>query len=523
MSQGTSVPQHDASRRLRWAIWFGLLGVWCGSISAINRVSPDLYHEMALFREALAAGSVPTRDVFAYTPTVDPCVHHEWGAGAVFYALSVTMGSAGLTLLKYGGALLAGVGCWVLAKRRGGSDEVFALLAPVAILCGCIGFFSVRAQMFTLLFTLCLLHLLEQDRQGRRGWVLVWLPLYVVWLNMHGGFLVGVGLFGIYALGRGAQEFARHRSLGEAFQATRHLLVVVVAMAMLFPANPYGWNYAPYLWHALRLDRPFIAEWQAIWHFPRVLLIYVISWLPLLYVMRRQLRGHCADLLMILVPAALAFQHVRHLSIYAVVWACYVPALVEPTALGQAMRQTRPPLPHGSARAMDRARHVGSRASRSQPLSGSCASPRHEPMIRRSNIRRALWTTCRHRASKAVRWFRSRPAHLCPGNCTRRCKVSCDGRYEVAYPSAQVQELWDFYASQRDWQQILERYPPDVVFVPRSNPLENLLEQTPAADSASPWGLVYRDDGYSLYARQDWTPRLPAVDRSGQPIVGEFP
>ena len=49
-------------------------------------------------------------------------------------------------------------------------------------------------------------------------------------------------------------------------------------------------------------------------------------------------------------------------------------------------------------------------------------------------------------------------------------KVSCDGRYEVAYPPAQVQELWDFYASQRDWQQILRRYPPDVVLVPRPNP-----------------------------------------------------
>jgi hypothetical protein len=86
-----------------------------------------------------------------------------------------------------------------------------------------------------------------------------------------------------------------------------------------------------------------------------------------------------------------------------------------------------------------------------------------------------------------------------------------------------VQELWDFYASQRNWRQILQRYPPDVVFVPRSSPLEELLEQTDTTDSATPWRLVYRDDGFSLYARPDLSPSLPVVDRTGQPIAVQFP
>jgi len=35
--------------------------------------------------------------------------------------------------------------------------------------------------------------------------------------------------------------------------------------------------------------------------------------------------------------AVLALQHIRHLSIYAVVWACYVPALVETTSAGRSL------------------------------------------------------------------------------------------------------------------------------------------------------------------------------------------
>jgi hypothetical protein len=525
VSSGISAQHSDPANTrtlLRWAIWFGLLCAWLGSISAINRVSPDLYHELALFREALRAGAVPTQDVFAYTPTVKPCIHHEWGAGAVFYALSMGFGSAGITLLKYAGAFAVGLGCWTLAKRRGASDEVLSLFAPLAILCGCIGFFSVRAQLFTLLGTVCLLHLLERDRQGRRSWIFIWLFIYVVWLNLHGGFLVGAGLFGIHLLGRWMQEFSRHWSTREAVQATWHLWVAAAAMVVLLRVNPYGWHYAPYLWHAVRLERPFIAEWRAIWHFPRVLLVYLISWLPLAYVLFRRARFRSADLLMILVPAALAFQHVRHLSIYAVVWLCYVPPLAEETALGAAIRR------------FTGHRHTvlvllwivlgilgGGQAMRNRgwdlriPVTAADDPAIHYPAGAVDYLQTQAFAghaMVPFEAGAFVSW------KLYPA-----VKVSCDGRYEVAFPPAQVQELWDFYARQRNWQQTLRRYPPDVVFVPRNNPLENLLEQTTTTDSKTLWTLVYRDDGYSLYARQDIASRLPVVDRSGQPMVGQFP
>ncbi len=44
---------------------------------------PDVWHEMALAREALASGWVPLEDRFGFTPTVYPSVHQEWGAGLV--------------------------------------------------------------------------------------------------------------------------------------------------------------------------------------------------------------------------------------------------------------------------------------------------------------------------------------------------------------------------------------------------------------------------------------------------------
>jgi hypothetical protein len=84
-----------------------------------NVVDVDLWHEMSLAREALAAGHVPLADQFAYTPTIYPVVHHEWGAGVAAYVLATTLGDAGIVIAKYLLALGLGAACWFCASRRG--------------------------------------------------------------------------------------------------------------------------------------------------------------------------------------------------------------------------------------------------------------------------------------------------------------------------------------------------------------------------------------------------------------------
>src|SRR4030065_813390 len=66
-----------------------------------NIVDLDLWHQMALIREAIALGHIPLNDQFAYPPTVFPSVHHEWGAGVIAYFLATRFGAPGILVLKY--------------------------------------------------------------------------------------------------------------------------------------------------------------------------------------------------------------------------------------------------------------------------------------------------------------------------------------------------------------------------------------------------------------------------------------
>ena len=62
-----------------------LLIAFLAYIARLSDVTHDAFHEMALVRVFAETGKFPIGDVFAFTPTVHPAVHHEWGTGLVLY------------------------------------------------------------------------------------------------------------------------------------------------------------------------------------------------------------------------------------------------------------------------------------------------------------------------------------------------------------------------------------------------------------------------------------------------------
>ena len=142
-----------------------LAALFVAHLQILVFVDPDLWHEMALAREILSLGRMPLADSYAYTPTIYPVVHHEWGTGLVLYAVTQLAGGPGLLALKY--ALTFGTLFWTLAaaRRRGASWETIFMLAPALILAGSIGFTTVRAQVcwFVTLFLAVQIHCVSAD------------------------------------------------------------------------------------------------------------------------------------------------------------------------------------------------------------------------------------------------------------------------------------------------------------------------------------------------------------------------
>jgi hypothetical protein len=94
-------------------------------------------------------------------------------------------------------------------------------------------------------------------------------------------------------------------------------------------------------------------------------------------------------------------------------------------------------------------------------------------------------------------------------------KVSIDSRYEAAYPDWLVTENVQFYSAMEGWQDILTKYPTDIVLIPKALPIASVMPR------AQGWKRVYTDRAFEIYERPGLN--LPVVDWSDRTLEGRFP
>ncbi|EKE02823.1 MAG: hypothetical protein ACD_20C00328G0016 [uncultured bacterium] len=215
----------------------------------------DLWARLAVGSLFFQTGGVLKQDIFSYAPTRDLWIDHEWGSGVIFFFLTDHFGDLGLFALKFIILFLILFLIASIIKLHIGKDHNIALFYPIFI-----GFSIlpgvqnvIRSQMFTFLFFVLWLYILERVRKGENR--LLWiLPVtMIIWANMHGGFVAGLGLLFIYTLG----EFLNRKN------PLKYLGTLILSIAATL-INPYGAKYWPYIYEATTMTRPLIPEWQPI-------------------------------------------------------------------------------------------------------------------------------------------------------------------------------------------------------------------------------------------------------------------
>lgn len=507
------------ARILSGALWLGIVGQFLLYLSASSTIDVDVFHGMALFREALLQGRIPRADVFAYTPTIYPVVHHEWGTGAVLYALwqGAGWGTAGINALRY--VLVAAVvACaWWCTRQRGASTGAMVFAAPLAIFLVTIAFYSaLRGQAFTLVFFAILLAFLEADRAGGRAWIPLWLLAHVAWLNLHGGFVVGFGVIAATVVERFTRARLRGAGTVTAGRTVAHLLFTLAAMALLVVVNPWGVDYVAYLLKAIPMKRPAIVEWAPLWDgrmSSLFVLVYVGSLILLAGAIWRVGSRAAVDvsgwgvLLALAFPALLS---VRHLSLYALAWFVYVAPLLARAQTAWVDQARRAPAWRIWAAAVSLAifllgawvaveRRAWELAVPDVPQRGGNWYP-VRAVDHLANIGFTGRLATRFADGSYVTW------RLHPN-----VRVSFDSRYEAAYLPGAYEEHEALFAAMPGWRTTLDRDGADAVLVPRASPLTAALDARP-----DEWKRAYRDEVDSVYLRdRRLAPhRLPGERRS---------
>jgi hypothetical protein len=279
----------------------------------------DLWGHIRFGQDMLARKAFLWTDIYSYTAFGAHWINHEWLSELIMYLVYRAFGSPGLLI----GKLLIGLFIVYLLSsicfHRTCQPLVYGMVAVLCLFVMSPGF-MIRPQLLTFLFTACFLYIFHLYLD--RGKNLLWpLPIIMVaWVNSHGGFVIGLGMFPVVL---GCEYLAcrlRKADVGH----LRPLLLWLILTEAAVLINPYGWRLLVFLYKTLTLPRD-ITEWAPVTLFDLSYLRFKLLSLLFLsnfFIKNEERRYWEAGV--IAIAMAYAFMHQRHTPVFAVVAAPYL-------------------------------------------------------------------------------------------------------------------------------------------------------------------------------------------------------
>ena len=452
----------------------------------------------------LANDRVPHQDIFSYTKPGQPWYAWEWLWDVTFAWLYQHGGMATVVTVSILIICLTFGLLFQLVRRHCGNPFVAIAITLLACAASTIHWLA-RPHLVTMLFTVALLSALDRVREGRTRWLWA-LPLFfVLWTNLHGGFLVGLIVLAAYAAGELARALftASSDERRAAFHSALRYAATTAACALASIVNPYTYHLHTHIYKFF--SEPYhlqnISEFQSMsFHsiaglYVEVMMLFGVSAAAWFVVKRRDF----VPLALIAGWAHLALFSARNIPLYVIVAAPFVAqaiyemlsaleqaqvaAWLRRTAagfrttaeeFGETDRQWRLYIPSAAA-ALVIALLIAS------PNAIGKLKPEYDPERYPAKALSVLRADPTSKIFTDDEWGDYLLYHLYPGH-----KVFVDGRSDF-YGQDFEQKYIDVMRVKYDWQQLLNQYQVDTIVLSTKTSLAGAIKQS------GHWRTVYDD------------------------------
>jgi hypothetical protein len=462
----------------------------------------------------LRTGTVPRVDPFSSTMSGKAWYAWEWLYDAMMGAVH---GWAGLNGVVFFTAVVIALTFALVfrgMRARGASLPIAVGMLLLAVAASTIHFFA-RPHVLSWFFTLIWFGVLEKFEAEGKAERLVWLPvLMLAWVNLHGGFLVGFVLLGIYLVGAWVKQW---RSGGQ--DGARRTGGLVIAGAVSFAltfANPYGYALDVHVYRYLtdRFLMDHIDEFQSPnFHGVAQKCFAAILLLTLAGIASARKKPALSEGLLVAFAVYAGLYASRNIPVSSMLLVLIAAPLLSDAIAGASARA------HGNARVRNwlvRFEDFGDR------MGGLDSGMRGHGWAVLAVVLAGLWV-CVHQRRPGARpatgaqfsdqRFPVRAVDFLIRSHVREPVFSLDawGGYIIyrLYPHAQVvvDDRHDLYGAeflknylkvmrvQPGWDQALEAMKTNWVLLPKDSAPANLLKQVPQ------WKAVYADDRTVLFSR----------------------
>lgn len=448
----------------------------------------DLWARLIAGMGFVQTGHVLKQDFLSYTPT-HTWFDHEWGSGVIFYLGQHYFSSAGILILQ---ALLAFLIFFFITKvieLRGVKTTTpynflfyyFTFIAMSYIINN-----PIRSQMFSFLFFTIFLYILELARFGKDKPLFLIPFIMIVWNNLHGGCVSGIGLILLYTIG----EFLNKKPV-------KKYIYTLLAASVVLVINPWGISYLNFLIKANTMQRENVAEWFGLFSkifmfkymkfkiFALILLLTEIGFIT------KKLISKTFDFdktkyLIIIVTLFLAIQHVKLIPFAAISMICFFYDdfyTVFNTLTKNFFNRI--------AKAKDvliytlilifAVSNINVKAF--SPLINFSRYPvRAVEFIKINKIKGNLLLNFGFGSYASYKLY--------PNN-----KIFIDGRYEEVYYNNLIPLLKNFYLAESNWDEVLKKYPPDVMIIEKFYPVAQKLENDKR------WKKIFEDNFFIVFVK----------------------
>ncbi|HEY6767802.1 MAG TPA: hypothetical protein VI386_23865 [Candidatus Sulfotelmatobacter sp.] len=461
------------------AIFIGLF-----AMAARNVLDPDVWWHLKTGEWMMQHRSIPHADPFSYTRAGQPWVAHEWLSELIIFGLFRLGGYAALVVFFACILSASFIPLYLRCTSRpaiAGAVTVWGALATAVV-------WGVRPQIFSLLLISIWLWLLERSEEKPK---LLWwtLPLTILWVNLHAGFIVGPVFLALFLVGELVETFLNSKRFRSPH--LRWLSLALAADLSLVPLNPNGVAIFKYPFETLHASamQNHISEWASpnFHSLDYSAFFFLILAIVAIYAFSTQ-RLRPRDALLLLVATMAALSSARMIPLFVMV---AVPL---------------------ASRALDRwfkrsetssARSVGGSgfAHAAILLALFIFAVLHTSQV----IRRQRKTEAAHFPAGAVAYLRRHPPaghifnHYNWGgylifNLYPSIPVFIDGRADI-YGDDMLLEFSRAFYLQDAWEEPLLRWKVTTVIVPPDSSLASALRIT------SGWKLEYEDSIAAIFSR----------------------
>ena len=228
---------------------------------------PDIWWHLRNAEYLFTYLKTPPIDLYSYTTNSHAWMNHEWLAEIPYYLAWRAGGLRGIYVLSLLLVVLILTGVFYWASRQSGNPKAAFLISCLSVFLAVVSF-GPRTILFGYINLLVLLLILSKYRDRGEAPLYAIPPLFCIWINSHGSWLLGLIVFGIYVVSGWVEgRWGRIEAVRWTPQQSKRLLLTAGASVAALFVNPFTYRLVFYpfdLAFRQKLNIGNVEEWASV-------------------------------------------------------------------------------------------------------------------------------------------------------------------------------------------------------------------------------------------------------------------